>query len=270
MNPHIAELQEIVWDYYAKNGRVFAWRTPESDGSYDPYKILVSELMLQQTQAQRVVPKYERFLEVFPTVHSLARAPLAAVLSEWSGLGYNRRAKFLWQCADTIVNHHHGVFPITQEALTMLPGVGKNTAAAICVYAFNQPLVFIETNIRTVFIHHFFPSQTDVSDAQLMPLVAAACDREHPREWYWALMDYGVHLKATIGNASRQSRHYAKQSTFVGSKRQVRGRIIALLVARPYELPELVTTLGDERAENIIEELLHEGLITKTNNSLHL
>jgi A/G-specific adenine glycosylase len=270
VNQQIAELQNIVWDYYAKHGRVFAWRAPQSDGSYDPYKIFVSELMLQQTQAQRVVPKYERFLQVFPTVHSLANAPLAAVLSEWSGLGYNRRAKFLWQSAHAIANHHNGVFPITQEVLTTLPGIGKNTAAAMCVYAYNQPLTFIETNIRTVFIHHFFPSQTDVSDAQLLPLVAAACDLEHPREWYWALMDYGVYLKATVGNVSRQSKHYAKQSTFAGSKRQVRGRIIALLVARPYELPELITTLEDERAENVIEELLQEGLIFRTNNVLHL
>ena len=270
MNQHLADFQDIVWRYYAEHERELPWRTPEADGSYDPYKILISEVMLQQTQALRVIPKYEQFLRVFPDVRSLARAPLAAVLSEWSGLGYNRRAKFLWQSADLIVSQHNGVFPTVQDELTALPGIGKNTAAAICVYAFNQPLVFIETNIRTVFIHHFFPHQTEVSDAELLPIVAAVCDQEHPREWYWAVMDYGVHLKATVGNVSRQSKHYVKQSAFAGSKRQLRGRIIALLVAQPYELSRLVTVLDDERALRVIEQLLEEGLIMQTNDLLHI
>lgn len=270
MNQQILQFQEIVWDHYAKHGRAFAWREPESDGTYDPYKILVSELMLQQTQAKRVVPKYEQFLRSFPTVRQLASVPLSVVLTQWSGLGYNRRAKFLWQTAGIITNEYNGSFPATQDALTMLPGIGKNTAGAICVYAYNQPLVFIETNVRTVFIHHFFHDQTDVSDAQLTPVVLAACDKDHPREWYWALMDYGVHLKATVGNVSRQSMHYARQSAFAGSRRQVRGRIIQLLIERPHDTSELLAVLDDDRTPDVVEELLQEQLITRTNGTLHL
>lgn len=175
MTNDIAVFQETVWEYYRRHGRHdLLWRQPEADGRFDPYKILVSEIMLQQTQVPRVLPKFVEFLTRFPTVQALAAAPLGDVLAAWNGLGYNRRAKFLWQAAQKVVNDFDGVFPSTSEALVTLPGVGANTAGAILAYAFNQPAVFLETNVRTVFIHHFFKDSDLVTDAQLLELVKAS------------------------------------------------------------------------------------------------
>lgn len=257
-----------------------AWRQPEPDGSFDPYKILVSEVMLQQTQVQRVTPKYHAFLSSFPSIRSLAAAELGEVLSAWSGLGYNRRAKFLWQAARHIVDGNNGVFPRTGDKLIKLPGIGRNTAGAILAYAYNQPQVFIETNIRTVLIHHFFQDQTSVTDKELEQLLVEILQQIRmpaddipvfsPREFYWAMMDYGSFLKQTIGNLSRVSASYARQSTFEGSRRQIRGQVIRLLTERPYAYQELVTVLADERAAEIIAALEQEGLIKLNNNNVSL
>lgn len=258
------EFQETVWEYYRKHGRDLPWRRAEPDGSFDPYKIMVSEIMLQQTQAARVIPKYQEFLTLFPTVQSLAKAPLSDVLKTWSGLGYNRRAKFLWQASQAI----KAEFPHTLEGLVALSGIGANTAGAILAYAYNQPVVFIETNIRSVFIHHFFADKTDVHDKELLPLVEAALDYEHVREWYWALMDYGVYLKATIGNTSRNSKHYAKQSTFHGSKRQIRGQVIKMLTREPLSYETLSEHVMDPRLDGVLADLMKEQLI-RANDQLY-
>jgi A/G-specific adenine glycosylase len=260
------EFQETVWDYYREHGRDLAWRHAEADGSYDPYKIMVSEIMLQQTQAARVVPKYQEFINLFPTVQALANAPLADVLKAWSGLGYNRRAKFLWQAAEQI----KGSFPNTVEELVALPGVGVNTAGAILAYGFNKPVVFIETNIRTVYIHHFFADRLDVHDKEIVPIVEATLDKEYPREWYWALMDYGVYIKVTVGNTSRNSKHYAKQSTFVGSKRQIRGRVIKLLTEGPQPADNLKQYIVDERLDEVLSDLVKEQLVRQDSSLYRL
>lgn len=261
-----SRFQQTVWDYYHDRQRDLPWRQPEADGSFDPYKIMVSEVMLQQTQVSRVIPKYEMFLVKFPSAQVLAKAQLADVLRVWSGLGYNRRAKFLWQAAQVI----DGTFPDTIRGLSALPGVGVNTAGAIMAYAFNQPVVFIETNIRTVYIHHFFTDRTDVHDKELVPLIEATLDAENPREWYWALMDYGVFLKNTVGNASRGSRHYTKQSTFQGSKRQIRGEVLRQLNYGPMEMSEIRARISDERVDEVLHELSKELLISQTGTSFHL
>lgn len=257
----ITHFQETVWQHYRQQGRHLPWREAEPDGHYDAYKILVSEIMLQQTQASRVIPKYYEFLQRFPTVDALAQATLQEVLAIWSGLGYNRRAKFIWQAAQAIAIQHNSKIPESLEELVALPGIGRNTAAAILVYAHNQPLSFIETNIRTVYIYHFFPDGDHVSDAEILELVTQSIDSEHPREWYWALMDYGSHLKATVGNLSRSSKHYVKQSTFKGSNREIRGKILKLLTRRPYKTQELKQTINDERFEKIIDDLVAESLV---------
>lgn len=250
---------ETVWGYYYEHGRHnLPWRLPESDGSFDPYKILVSELMLQQTQVSRVIPKYHAFLKAFPTAERLAGAQLAEVLRAWQGLGYNRRAKFLWQAAQAVVALP--AFPKTVPELVKLPGVGANTAGAIAAYAFNEPVVFVETNIRTVYIHHFTPDGEIVSDDFIRDLLHQTIDVEHSREWYWALMDYGAWLKSQVRNIS-QSKHYTKQSTFQGSKRQVRGAIIRLLSAKAMTKSQLEMAVNDPRFPVVIEELLQEGLI---------
>lgn len=261
------EFQETVWQYYHQHGRTLPWRLPDSGDTFDPYKILVSEIMLQQTQAARVVPKYTAFLQQFPTVLALAAAPLAEVLVAWSGLGYNRRAKYLYEAARQLAQTPR---PWTIQDLMACKGVGYNTAAAVVAYAYNQQVVFIETNIRTVFIHHFFAEREAIDDKEILPLVDQALDPEHPREWYWALMDYGVHLKTTVGNASRSSKHYAKQSAFEGSKRQVRGRVLRALHDQSYSRQELAGLIEDDRLVVVLNDLLTEKLISETKDGISL
>lgn len=219
--------------------------------------------MLQQTQVPRVVPKFASFIQIFPTVASLAGAALKDVLIAWQGLGYNRRARFLWLAARLIVEDYGGAFPKTIPALRRLPGVGVNTAGAVLVYAFNEPALFIETNIRTVFIRHFFQGQTSVPDKAIMELVDTTLDRQNPREFYWALMDYGTHLKQTVGNLNRTSTGYTRQSKFAGSERQIRGRVLQLLAHRPMSSAELAAAIADDRLQKILQLLEAEGLIQR-------
>ena len=260
-----------VYDHYARSGRThLPWRQPEPDGSFDAYKIMVSEIMLQQTQVSRAIPKYHEFLEAFPAISDLAGADLGTVLRLWSGLGYNRRAKFLHEAAQTIASDFDGRLPRTLAELSSLPGIGVNTAGAVLVYAFNQPIAFIETNVRTVYIHHFFADESAVSDAAIRELVIATLDRDSPREWYWALMDYGAYLKKSVGNLSRLSKTYAKQSTFQGSRRELRGRVLRLLAVQPMEAEVLRTALNDSRAAAVIAALHSEGLIHKQGNDYKL
>jgi A/G-specific adenine glycosylase len=260
--PSLTDFQNIVWNYYQTSGRHdLPWRMPLTDGSFDPYRIMVSELMLQQTQVLRVTPKYYEFLGRFPDVVALAEADLGQVLTVWSGLGYNRRAKFLWQAAGSISQTFHGVFPDTPAGLVSLPGVGKNTAGAILAYAFNQPVTFIETNIRSAYIHHFFADQTYVADAAIIELVEQTLDHSNPREWYWALMDYGSYLKKTAGNASVRSLNYTKQSAFHGSRRQIRGQVLKCLTLGAASLSRLEHLIPDDRLPAVLDELLAEQLV---------
>ena len=267
----ISSFTKIVWDYYEEHGRhTLPWRLPHPDGAFDPYTIMVSEIMLQQTQVGRVIPKYEQFLQQFPNVQLLADAPLADVLKLWSGLGYNRRAKFLWQAAGKVSTDFHGEFPQTVPELTTLPGIGKNTAGTIAAYAFDRPVVFVETNVRTVLIHHFFKDQDGIPDKTLQALledIMDIVDRQNqdgrsPRTWYWALMDYGTYLKQTVGNLNRHSKTYVKQSTFEGSKRQVRGRVLKLLAEQSYTEPQLAAVIDDVRLPEVLADLLREEIIS--------
>jgi A/G-specific adenine glycosylase len=152
--------------------------------------------------------------------------------------------------------------------LQQLPGIGPNTAASIATFAYNKSVLFIETNVRTVFLHHFFPGEEGVADAQLMPLIAEAQDAKNPREWYWALMDYGTFLKKEFGNASRRSRHYTKQSKFEGSLRQLRGHILRLLLQHNRLTAEQVLELSPNRTQGEVEDalgqLLGEGFVVLT------
>lgn len=254
----IREFQEIVWAHYRDSKRSMPWRDDPS-----PYKVLVSEIMLQQTQVERVKPKFIAFMEQFPTVEVLAGAPLDQVLRAWSGLGYNRRAKFLWQAAKMIRDDFNSQFPNDTKLLMGLPGVGRNTAGAIRAYAFNLPAVFIETNIRTVYFYHFFPDNTStVSDKELSLLVEATVDPEHPREWFYALMDYGSWLKKTQGAQLEKSRHYRRQTPLKGSRREMRGRILRALSVKQLDDNSLRQDVdADERYGPALESLHREGLI---------
>ena len=261
----IQAMRSAVWKYYRAEARHhLPWRMSESGGHFDPYKIFVSELMLQQTQVVRVIPKFERFMQLFPTAQLLAEAPLGDVLRAWQGLGYNRRAKFLWQAARMVVETFDGRMPRTTTELTQLPGVGANTAGAILVYAFNQPAVFVETNIRTVCIYHCFSDMPQVSDAQVREVMRSAlADEPDPREWYWALMDYGTYLKQHVGNVAKVSATYARQSAFAGSRRQLRGQILRNLADRPHTIATMALDQSDPRLPEVLEALVREGLIVR-------
>lgn len=234
-----------------------------------PYYVLVSELMLQQTQVARVIPKFKQFIARFPDEKSLAAASLADVLTVWQGLGYNRRAKFLHEAAKAITAQ--GSFPETVNDLTKLPGVGKNTAGAIVAYSFNKPAIFIETNVRTVYIHHFFADDFAVDDKQIIKKLEQTINHEHPREFYWALMDYGSWLKSQGIRNNALSKHYKKQSPLQGSMREVRGMIVRKLSHGRMSFLELRNAMPqDARFDKAMANLKAEGLVTQENNKVYL
>ena len=259
----VRDFRKGIYGYFKKHGRKLPWRRTR-----EPYHIVVSEVMLQQTQVARVITKYGEFIRRFPDVGSLAAAPLAEVLRAWQGLGYNRRAVSLKRLAETVARDYKGKIPSDRRSLRRLPGIGEATSGAICAFAFNQAEVFIETNIRSVFIHHFFRDQIGISDKQLFPVIARALDEKNPRLWYSALMDYGVHLKATLPNPSRHSSHYSRQSRFEGSDRQVRARIVRLLLEKPHTLTQFKEALSVDmrRLKRIASALVKDRLIIKRTN----
>lgn len=271
----IVAFQNFILRFYQKHGRhELPWRQTD-----DPYLILVSELMLQQTQVNRVIPKYLTFIKAFPNIQTLANAPLSEVLTLWQGLGYNRRAKFLWQLAQNLTekklhknqNSKTNSFPETEAELQKLPGIGPYTASAITTFAYNNPTVVIETNIRTVFLHHFFPNQDKISDSDLFPLIRLTIPKTNPKEWYWALMDYGSYLKKVLPNPSRKSKHHTKQSKFKGSLRQVRGEIIKLLIEfGQLPITELQKKITGNKLyfEDALEQLKNEKLVISSKDDL--
>ncbi len=264
----ISAFQNFIWQFYTDNGRQFPWRNEAS-----PYAVLVSEIMLQQTQTYRVEPKYEQWMLAFSSFDMLAQANLRDVLSAWQGLGYNRRGMALHKIAHIVMQEHGGQLPADPAVLESFPGIGKATAASICAFAFNMPTVFIETNIRAVFIHTFFKQKEEVSDKELLPFVAQTVDQLNPREWYYALMDYGVHLKKMHANPARRSAHHTKQSRFEGSDRQIRGAIIRVLTQHSaLTLATLTTALKKEpeRIQKIIQQLCAEGLVQKKGSSFFI
>jgi A/G-specific adenine glycosylase len=257
----VDQFQNLIRDYYQRDGRTLSWRTTRN-----PYHILISEIMLQQTQVGRVIEKYDQFLSAFPDFTSLAQAPLRKILNIWQGLGYNRRAVALKQIAVAVTTSYKGILPSSEETLLNLPGIGKATAASIAAFAFNTPSVFIETNIRRVFIHFFFDDRENIRDADILPLVAKTLDTTNPREWYYALMDYGSLLKTTTQNPNRRSAHYKRQSSFEGSQRQLRGRILKeILVKSSVTESALMKQTGtsSEKVREILLQLQKEGFIYK-------
>lgn len=236
-----------------------------------PYYVLVSELMLQQTQVSRVLPKFNEFIAVFPDEKSLARSDLASVIRMWQGLGYNRRAKYLHDAAKMIVNEFDGKFPTAEHDILRLPGVGKNTCGAIRAYAFNKPSVFVETNIRTVYIHHFFADNFAVGDSEIITELQQTIDSERPREFYWALMDYGTWLKTSGVRNNSQSKHHKKQPPLVGSIREIRGQIIGVLSACDASYEDLqYSVVCDDRFEKALNSLVADGLVQRSGKNFHL
>lgn len=262
------EFQRMIFDFYQKNKRDLPWRKTQN-----PYFILVSEIMLQQTQVLRVEPKYKEFIKRFPTLQSLVRASLLEVLTTWQGLGYNRRALFLKQTAEIIVREHFGNIPKDPYILQKLPGFGYATACSTIVFSYNLPLAFIETNIRRVFIHHFFEDKTEISDTEILPLVEKTIDRKNPRDFYYGLMDYGSFLGKKVVNPNRKSKRYTKQSRFEGSVRQVRGKILkALLQKTELTEQELIKKVNVTKRlfDNALFQLAKEGFIQRKKTTLSI
>lgn len=254
--------RDTIYAYYESFGRVLPWRS-----TWDPYCIFVSEIMLQQTQVERVLAKYEPFIRLFPDFTALAAGPLDLLLRAWQGLGYNRRALSLKKAAADVAERFRGSLPSSVDALATLPGVGCATAASIAAFAFNVPVPFIETNIRTVFIHFFFQGRERVSDREILPLVEETLDRDDPRSWYYALMDYGAMLKKEGQKAHRKSAAYRRQTPFRGSDRQVRGAILRLLVSETgLSEAELMERLGasEEKVRTNLLGLAKEGFIRES------
>ncbi|TVR73036.1 MAG: A/G-specific adenine glycosylase [Spirochaetaceae bacterium] len=235
-----------------------------------PYKVFISEIMLQQTQVPRVMRLFPLFLARFPGFGELANASFADILQAWTGLGYNRRARYLQEAACLVRDRHGGVLPREVETLRTLPGVGAATAGSIAAFAYNVPAIFIETNIRRVFIHHFFPDRREVHDREILPLVEQSLDRENPREWYWALMDYGALLARSGDNPNRRSRSYVRQNSFRGSDRQLRGMVLRHLVDHGSIAAEDIPAYGAAegfppvRVEAVLKRLEDEGFLQRT------
>jgi A/G-specific adenine glycosylase len=253
----ISLFQGAIWQYYNEHGRHFPWRE-----THDPYHILVSETMLQQTQTSRVEKKYSEFVSTFPGFFALAGAPLRDVLRVWQGLGYNRRALVLQRTAQKVVVEFAGQLPSDPEVLQRFPGIGPYTAAAIAAIAFNKPTVFLETNIRTVFLYYFFKKPEKITDRDILPLVKATLVKENPREWYYALFDYGAMLKRKPKVIAKITRH--RTTAFRGSNREMRGRILRLVLTRESIAEQELAGLLKEnngRVRKIITQMQEEGFI---------
>lgn len=251
--------REMIWNYYKGDKRDLPWRH-----TVDPYRIYVSEIMLQQTQVGRVISKYAEFMTAFPDFSSLDRAPFEEVLRVWQGMGYNRRAKALKEGARRVMKEFNGSLPEDENILLTFPGIGKATASSIVTFAFNKPAVFIETNIRRVFIHFFFHDQEGINDHTIIELVERTLEKEKPREWYYALMDYGAMLKTKVPNPNRRSSSYTKQSRFEGSDRQIRGLVLKIILDKG-EISEKDLIIGikrePERVRKVIKQMIDEDFI---------
>lgn len=244
LTPQLASFRERVLGRGRELYRDLEWRR-----SRDPYEVWISEVMLQQTQVSRVDGRWQRWLGRFPTVRALAAADAADVLEEWQGLGYNRRALALWRAAQAVVESG-GTMPVGQEELVGLPGIGPATAAGIRAFALDLPGVYLETNVRTVFLHELYPALVGVPDRELVPLVRACCPpdasnpTDDPRTWYFSLLDYGAWLKRSVPNPSRRSRSHVRQPRFEGSRRQKRAELVRVLLAHRGEGALPVDTLA--------------------------
>ena len=267
----LEEFSATVWERGRELYRDLPWRD-----THDPYAILLSEVMLQQTQVSRVMGRWEQWLETFPTIADLASAPLPPVLELWQGMGYNRRALNLKRCAEEVVAMHDGVVPSDKKALLALPGIGPSTSAGVRIFAFRQPGMYLETNVRAVFIHELFPGRESVADKELVSLVEATCPQDaRVRAWYYALLDYGAYLKKTMPNPTRRSKHYTRQSKFEGSHRQKRAYLLRRVIDDALSTEDLARDLAQsERASGrqepsveevraILDELEREGFVMR-------
>jgi A/G-specific adenine glycosylase len=255
--------------------------------THDPYRILVSEIMLQQTGVDRVRGKYAEFLAQFPDVSLLAHAPLGAVLRVWSGLGYNRRARYLHECAKKVVHEHGGKFPATFEELIKLPGIGMSTAGALLAFSFGGDTPMIDTNIRRILVRVFF-NKVLPSDKELyafaLSLIPKGKGKYRGRAWNYAMLDLGATLCTARNHSDAcplMKLHgkvgdfvYKKpQKKFAGSRRQTRGQILRLLTThKVMTMGTIAQEIGKTKAQSseIIKELVTERLVVVVRGNVRL
>jgi A/G-specific adenine glycosylase len=256
----IQAFRKEIYDYFKKNSRDLPWRNTQN-----PYHILVSEIMLQQTQVDRVIKKFKEFISEFPDFSSLHQASLSKVYNIWKGLGYNRRALSMKKIGEKVMVEFGGHLPTTEKELSTFPGIGAATASSICAFAYNMPTVFIETNIRTVFINWFFRNDLLVDDREIFEFVRKTLDKKNPFKWYSALMDYGAMLKKNYPELTQRSIHYKRQSLFQGSRRQIRGKLLKILLNSPKSsitnLKKKTGKTAEKQLLGILSELVQEGMI---------
>jgi A/G-specific adenine glycosylase len=263
-----------ILTWYGRSGRDLPWRHTR-----DPYRVLVSEVMLQQTQVSRVVPAYERFLGRFPTLRALSRAPLGDVLREWSRLGYNRRARDLHE----IARRHPSGLPRTVAGLDALPGVGAYTASAVACFALGHTAAFADTNIRRVLGRALLGHTA--TDREAIELDARYGSRRRSARWHHALMDIGATIciakrprcevcpvRAICAYGGIEKRAPRKQSPFRGSDRRVRGAIVRHLAtsARGVTLDSLRRRINDARVPRLVLVLAQEGLVEVSSETIRL
>lgn len=269
MNKKQLQFQKMIWDFYKKNKRDnLPWRK-----KITPYRIWVSEIMLQQTQVDRVIPFFNNWMKLFPTIQKLAQAPQSEVLRAWKGLGYNSRALRMKKTAELA---RIGSLPKTYEELLKLPGIGPYTAGAIMAFAYDKSVVMIETNIRRVYLNYFFKNKENVHDKELLELIKKTLPKENFREWYFALMDYGSYLGKTIPNPNKKSRHYTVQKKFKGSDREICGKILEILLEQKKiskkklfkEVSIQIKSLSDnsERLHKVLAGLEQEGFLATSSS----
>lgn len=265
------QFRSYIFSWWKKNARDLPWRHTS-----DPYAILVSEVMLQQTQVSRVLEKYDVFLGKYPTVFSLADAPASEIIRDWKGLGYNRRALYLHRSARIVVEKYKGIFPKSETELLSIPGIGKYTARAILVFAFRHTVAMVDTNIRKIITHFFYDDRT-----QPESVIWETANRLVPKgkswEWHQALMDYGaLELAKQTGKNPARSIRRKKTVPFNQTNRFLRGRILDALRVSPRNdsglVSEMVRTC--KRPESVVrdavEQLIREGLCERTGAVLSL
>ncbi len=258
-----SQFQKHIFDWYKKHRRDFPWRRTR-----DPYKILVSEIMLQQTQTSRVKEKYPLFVTTFPTFKTLAHAPLKRVLKTWQGMGYNRRALHIRRISEIVEKEWQGKLPSDPKSLEALPGIGHYTSRAVACFAFSRCEPFLDTNIRRVFIHFFFPRKKKVQDEEILKKITQVQPERNLREWYSALMDYGATQFSKTPNPNKKSVGWRRQTKFEGSKREIRSHIIKELLKTKLTSSQLQVRLQKDKTilKDILSELEKERLIKKRNS----
>ena len=263
-NSEVREFRKKIRTFYRKNKRELPFRNTS-----DPYKITVSELMLQQTQVDRVIPYYQRWINRFPDWLSLHNSSQQDILATWSGLGYNRRALFLKKITDAVVTIYDGNFPQEIEESIKLPGIGKYTANAIAVFAFNKRVAAVDTNIRKVLLSSFQLSP-DTTDKEVQKLAELVLPKTKLRSWHYALMDYAKSLPKSTHN--KYASKY-KQSQFEGTIRQIRGFILKELTAGTTLTRKTISrSLNRDSADvsKAVSELVQEGFITAIGNNIKI